>query len=103
MGRRGLTTHALSKIIDRGNTYLNERLKNSTKELALRDVEAIAGALGIDLSKLMIRASRRAEAAEDLPKVSAPPHTLTPEDLKDDYDLAADQHQPGDEIDYDSY
>lgn len=62
LGRRGLNSYSLSKLIDRGPTYLTDRLKQAEKELTLNDLELICTALSIDLNALMDRATRAYEA-----------------------------------------
>ena len=56
LGRRGLNAYKLSQMIDRSSTYLNERIKQSKKELTLNDVELIARALDIEVINLVAQA-----------------------------------------------
>ena len=56
LGKRGLNAYTLSKMIDRGNSYLNDRIKNADRELSLSDVEMICNALDIEIGPLMQRA-----------------------------------------------
>lgn len=103
LGRRGITPNSLARVIGRGSTYLNSRLTNAHKELSLNDIEAICEAIGADIGRVMENAERTYQETVAPDLSVATPTVLTEDDVPNDWDLAADQHKPGDEPDYDSY
>ncbi|MEV8166177.1 helix-turn-helix transcriptional regulator [Rothia kristinae] len=103
LGRRGITPNSLAGVIGRGSTYLNSRLTNAYKELSLNDIEAICEAIGADIGRVMENAERTYQEAVAPDLSVAAPTVLTEDDVPNDWDLAADQHKPGDEPDYDNY
>lgn len=58
MARQGLTSNSLSKLIDRSHAYLNDRLRQSKKELTLNDLDLIARALDLDPWDFVYRAEQ---------------------------------------------
>lgn len=98
MTKRRMNQNRLAEATGISRNRISKTISLDEAPVTVNELDLIAESLKIEASVLLARAERALDLSATTPTV------ITDDDIDvNDWDLAADQHKPGDEPDYDSY